>query len=394
MKRVAVLGSTGSIGSSALRIISAFPRRFQVVALSTNSRTDILLRQCRAHHASLVCVANQDKARSCARSLPRGVTLYGGETGLLEMVERARVDIVVMAISGAAALEPLLRLLDRGIDVALANKETLVMAGDIVMRRARRNAARILPVDSEQSAIWQCIDGKPKSLVERIILTASGGPLRCVSARLMRDVGLQRVLRHPRWNMGQKITVDSATMMNKGLEFIETMRLFNVASDMVEVVIHPESVIHSMVEFTDGIIMAQLSVPDMRFPLYYALSYPQRFANTLPRVDFFRTGAFHFQKPDLKRFPCLELAMDAASAGGTLPCVLNAANEVAVNAYMESRVRFGDIPRIVSATMDSHRCVDDPALGDILEADAQARLAARSLVERRPVKGFSRSRVW
>lgn len=380
MKRVVVLGSTGSIGLSALNIIGAFPKRFKAVALSTHSRVDTLARQCREFNPGFVCVADPAKAHACAGVLPRGTKVFSGEEGLLEMISRVRADIIVMAIRGSAALKPLLHALHKGYDVALANKETLVMAGEIVMRCAARNKARILPVDSEQSAIWQCIEGRDRASIRRVLLTASGGPFRGMSARQLRDVPLRRVLRHPRWKMGQKITVDSATMMNKGLEYIETMMLFNVGFEKIEVVIHPESICHSMVEFSDGIIMAQLSVPDMRIPLYYALAYPERFANTLPSVDFFRLKALHFEKPDLEAFPCLRLAMDAAREGGTLPAVLNASNEVAVDAYVRGRVRFGDIARIVSGVMSRHKGAAHPSLGDILDADAEARSEAMRLI--------------
>ena len=376
MKRIAVLGSTGSIGLSTLRVIREQRRSFRVVALSTNTRAELLRRQAAEYRPRFVCVRDARAAGRIRRALPRGVRLLVGEAGLSELLERAHIDVVLMAISGAAALRPFMQCIERGQDVALANKEALVMTGSLLMKRARRAGVNVLPVDSEQSAIWQCLCGEKRHSLRKVYLTASGGPLLRCGKRELRNISRERVLKHPRWSMGRKITVDSATMMNKGLEFIESMALFNLSAEQIQVVIHPEAIVHSMVEFCDGSIKAQLSQTDMRIPIQYALSYPGRLSSASRGVDLARIAALHFEKPDIRRFPCLGLAYEAARAQGTMPAVLNAANEIGVEAFLQGALSFSGIARVVEKVCRKHNNKRVSSVEDILEADSWARRCA------------------
>jgi 1-deoxy-D-xylulose-5-phosphate reductoisomerase len=383
MKRLALLGSTGSIGKSALEVIRHHRKEFKVTALSTNASIDILYRQILAFRPERVCVVDRNAGLRLQRKLKgEGVRLFTGEEGLSALIDDARVDQVLLAISGAAALPPLLKAIDCAKTIALANKEALVMAGSIVMERARRKKASIIPVDSEQSAIWQCLEGQDKTKLKKIYLTASGGPFLNTPQRLLVRVSLGRVLRHPRWKMGKKITVDSATLMNKGLEVLEAMSLFGVDASLIEVIIHPEAIIHSMVEFIDGVILAQLSATDMRIPIQYALSSPQRMEGTAGSVDFCKIKRLNFMRPDFKRFPCLSLAYRAARDSGTAPCVLNAANEVSVGEFLKGRIRFIDIPSVIEKVLSVHRNCVSPTLGDIMFSDAWAREKAASCIDK------------
>lgn len=379
MKRIAVLGSSGSIGQSTLSVIKALGRNFKAEALSVNSDIAELKKQAVEFRPSMVCVRDVSAARRLRGQLPSSVKVFSGPEGLNEMVMDRRIDLVMFAISGSAALGPLLSAIKSGKDIALANKEALVMAGPLLMRLAKRYGADILPVDSEQSAIWQSLGAGSMKDVRRIYLTASGGPLRTLPAKEFGKVSLERVLRHPRWKMGRKITVDSATLMNKGLEFLEAMFLFGLPAEKISVLIHPEALIHSMVEFNDGVIIAQLSAADMRIPIQYALSYPRRLDNSQAPVDFSRLGKIHFEKPDLKKFPCLALACEAARLLGTMPAVLNAANEISVNSFLDRRIDFLSIPRIVGKVMRRHKNITSPSLTDIISADSWARVEAADL---------------
>jgi len=384
MKRVAILGSTGSIGRNTLDVIRCHPKEFEVIAITTNSDIDTLGLQAAIFRPAFIGVADAgcvEKLRSKRRAQCR--KLFIGQDGLCRLVEQEGIDLVVLAISGAAALRPLLAAIEAGKRIALANKEALVMAGSIVMGCAVRKKIRIIPIDSEQSAIWQCLEKEECRDIEYIYLTASGGPFWNKPAEFIKKCTPEAVLRHPRWDMGEKITVDSATMMNKGLELLEAMHLFGVSADKVKIVIHPEAVVHSMVEFKDGVVMAQLSATDMRVPIQYALSYPRRLANALPRLDFYKLKEFHFAKPDLKKFPCLALAYRAAKALGTLPAVLNAANEVSVSEFLRRRICFGMIPRVIEIVMDRHRSRKNPELAHILEADQWARRQAQNYIARK-----------
>ena len=294
--------------------------------------------------------------------------------------------MVLVAISGSAALKPLLAAIDAKKDIALANKEALVMAGDLVMKRAKTKGVTIIPVDSEQSAIWQCLKSEERSDIEHIYLTASGGPLKDITRTSLRNISLSRVLKHPRWSMGKKITVDSATMMNKGLELLEAMFLFNVPLKKVRIIIHPEAIVHSMVEFVDGVILAQLSATDMRIPIQYALSYPKRLTGKIPRLDFPALKTLHFEKPDFRKFPCLGLAVRSAEKLGTMPTVMNAANEVSVGEFLKHKLKFNDIARVIERVMDRHRNITRPGLGEIFKADLWARIEAVEFIKRSKLK--------
>ncbi|MDI3280695.1 MAG: 1-deoxy-D-xylulose-5-phosphate reductoisomerase [Bacillota bacterium] len=383
MKRIAVLGSTGSIGRQTLEVVAAHPERLQVVALAARRNVRLLEEQVRTFRPSRVAL--QDKAAAAelrTRLSDLEVQVLAGEEGL-EEVARGPADQVVSALVGAAGLAPTLAALRAGISVALANKESLVMAGGLIKREAERSGAGIIPVDSEHSAIWQSLRGEPREHVRKLILTASGGPFLRTPPEAMARVRPQEALRHPRWEMGAKITVDSATLMNKGLEVIEAHWLFDQPFERIEVLIHPESIVHSLVEMIDGSVLAQLGRPDMRLPIQYALSYPERWEGRVqPRLDLAAVGALHFEVPDAERFPCLRLAYQAGRLGGTAPAVLNAANEVAVHAFLEERIPFLAIPRVVEHCLERHEVEAAPELEGILGADEWARREARRMVER------------
>ena len=382
MKNIAVFGSTGSIGENTLDVIRSFPGRFRLVALSANSDIAKLAKQVKEFRPAYVCVTNKDCAADLSKIISPKVKVFSGVEGLNELAGEKTIKQIMFAISGSSALSPLLSALESGKDIALANKEALVMAGPIIRRLARKKRARIIPVDSEQSAIWQCLRGENGNDVKNIYLTASGGPLRKLNRQALRSIGLKEVLKHPRWKMGKKITVDSATLMNKGLELLEAMFLFDLDASKIKVLVHPEALVHSMVEFVDGVILAQLSVTDMRVPIQYALSYPERLESRLSGIDFCKTGSLNFEKPCFARFPCLSLAYEAAKELGTLPCVLNAANEIAVAEFLKEKLRFMDIPKVVEKVMRLHRNVLEPGLLEIRQADSWARGAAFSAAGR------------
>lgn len=377
MKNIAILGSTGSIGISALEVIRHFPGYFKVVALSANSNVSLLEKQIKEFRPEFACVAETKAAVSlnCGRT-----KLLTGKAGLDELAQLAKIDEILLAISGSSALAPLLKAVEAGKHIALANKEALVMAGPLIMEEAAKRKAQIIPVDSEQSAIWQCLEGRRQEDLNSIYLTASGGPFRKASKKELKGVSVTKVLRHPRWKMGKKITVDSATLMNKGLELLEAMFLFNAPSKKIKVLIHPEAIIHSMVEFVDGVVLAQLSATDMRIPIQYALSYPVRLSNSLPTVDFYRLNKLTFEPPDFKKFPCLGLAYRAAEELGTSPCALNAANEICVREFLAENIGFTDIPEIISRVLDRHRNNKRPGLTDILDCDSWARQEAVNII--------------
>lgn len=380
LKRIAVLGSTGSIGINTLRVVERFPREFKVVALSAYANTKLLAKQIKKFSPLYAGAGRQgvEYLRQC-RGLGNS-KLFCVEEGMAPIVANPGVDMVVLGIRGAAALGPLLEAARSGKTVALANKEALVMAGHIIMREARRHKATIIPVDSEQSAIFQCLDGKNANELSKVYLTASGGPLCNVPKSEFGKLSVGRILKHPRWKMGKKITVDSATLMNKGLEIIEAMWLFNLGVSEIEVLIHPQAVIHSMVEFRDGSILAQLGITDMRLPIQYALTYPRRFETGLKDMDFFKLQQLTFKKPDLKKFPALQLCMDVARRKGTAPCVLNAANEEAVEAFLNKRLSFTGIYGVVEKVVSKHHSVQSPTLEDVWAADGWAREQARGLI--------------
>ena len=374
-RRITILGSTGSIGTSTLDVVARFPERFAVRALTAARNIEKLAQQVIAFRPELAVVLDAEGADALRRRLPGDlrVAIAHGPEGYRAAAAGTDVDMVVAAMVGAAGLMPTLAAIEAGRDVALANKETLVMAGTLVMARTKARRIRLLPVDSEHSAIFQCLAGNRSADLDRILLTASGGPFRTWPAERFAAIGPQEALRHPNWQMGAKITIDSSTLMNKGLEVIEAGHLFGVALDRIEVVVHPQSIVHSMVAFRDGSVLAQLGIPDMRTAIAYALSCPERLPLHQPLPDWAALGALTFEAPDLARFPCLALAFEAGRAGGTLPAVLNAANEVAVQAFLERRIGFAAIARCVGGALEAHRPGAGDDLDEILAADGWAR---------------------
>lgn len=371
-RRIAILGSTGSIGTQTLDVVRRHPDLFEVELISARSSVDLLVRQAVEFNAANVVICDEARYREVAETLqPRGVKVWAGIDSLCQLVRQPEVDIVVGAMVGFSGLRPTLAALEAGKIVALANKETLVAAGSIVTRTMREHGAVILPVDSEHSAIFQCLLAAQGNEVERIHLTASGGPFREWDRSRIAAATASQALKHPNWNMGAKVTIDSATMMNKGFEVIEARWLFDMAPERINVVVHPESLIHSMVEFADGAVIAQLGCPDMRQPIAFALSFPARITTGGRKMDFATIGKMTFEAPDLRRFPCLELAYEALRRGGNAPCALNAANEIAVAAYLKDMISFYDIARINEKCLAGLNFVADPALNDIFETNRE-----------------------
>ncbi len=377
MENIAVLGSTGSIGTNGLDVISRFPDRFKVCALSTNTNIELLKKQVEIFKPEAVCIG---KIKGDKRKWGK-IKVYEGEDGLSEMLEDIRIDTALVGISGSPALLPILTALDKVKKIALANKEALVMAGSIIMNKALKNNIAIIPVDSEHSAIFQCIGKGCGKDLRKIFLTGSGGPLLKVKKSRFKDITVKQAINHPRWKMGKKISVDSATMMNKGLEVIEAHWLFDMDINDIEVLIHPEAIVHSMVEFRDRTISAQLGACDMRVPIQYALTYPDRVDSGIAGLDFSKINKLRFYKPDFKKFPCIGLAYEAGKKGGTFPSVLNASNEICVKEFIEGRIRFIDIPKAVEKALDAHRGIKNPGLGDILEADKWARAKTKEMLK-------------
>jgi 1-deoxy-D-xylulose-5-phosphate reductoisomerase len=386
-KGVAILGSTGSIGCNTLRVIESLGgERFRVVALGAGQNVEVLSEQVAKHLPELVSVDSEAAAHDLrARLFEKDIDLpriIVGEPGLIEVATHPRADCVVSATVGAVGFVPTLRALEAGKRVALANKETLVMAGELMTQAARASGAELLPVDSEHNALHQCLRGEKQSEVRRIILTASGGPFRTKTKTQMRESTVSEALRHPTWSMGAKITIDSATLMNKGLEVIEAHWLFGFAADQIDIVVHPESIVHSMIELVDGSVIAQMGVTDMRHAIQYALTFPDRHGCELPPLDLTTLSALHFEPPDPDRFPCLSLAYRALRAGGTLPAAMNAANEEAVQAFIDERISLTDIPLVIEAVMDGHQTQAATKLTTILDADRLARLAAAAEIQK------------
>jgi len=376
MKNVVVLGSTGSIGTSTIKVAEDLPDQIRLLGLAAGNNAPLLLEQTRKHRPVAISISDPAKAKELETSLGPSVEVCSGAEGLLKLATLPGADIILIAIVGTAGLKPALAAIRAGKDIAIASKEILVMAGEIVMSEARRCGVRVLAVDSEHSAIFQCLDGTPPQSVRKLWLTASGGPFRATPAEEFAAITVERALRHPSWVMGKKITIDSATLFNKGLEMIEARWLFDIEMARVGVVVHPQSVVHSLVEFVDGSLLAQLSTPDMCLPIQYALTYPERRPSNRIQTDLVKLGTLTFEEPDPKRFPALTLARTAGEAGGTLPAVLNAANEVAVEAFVARRIDFPGISATVRRVMDAHAVVANPTLEQVLEADAWARREA------------------
>lgn len=373
-KRIAILGSTGSIGTQALEVVAQYPGRFEVEVLTANNNYLKLEQQARKFKPNAVVIGNENyfnKLKRRLRDVP--VKVFAGEESFNQVVQIDSVDLVLTAMVGYAGLKPTIAAIQAGKDIALANKETLVVAGSLVIKLARRHQVRILPVDSEHSAIYQCLVGEGFNQIEKIFLTASGGPFREMDINSLKKVTPEEALNHPNWEMGAKITIDSASLMNKGFEAIEAKWLFSLEPHQIKVLIHPQSIIHSMVQFEDGSIKAQMGLPDMKLPILYAMSFPERIKSDFPRLHFADYPQLTFEETDFKKFPCLGLAYRALEAGGNIPCILNASNEIVVHAFLNNKIRFVDIPEIISKTIDRINFISEPDLEDLEKTDKESR---------------------
>jgi len=378
-KTIAILGSTGSIGTQALEVIGSHSDRFEIYALTANNNVDLLIKQAICFKPDIVVIANKAHYNKLKKALSGYlIKVYAGEDAISQVVQFDPIDIVLTAMVGYSGLKPTIQAIKAGKTIALANKETMVVAGEIITQLASENNVQILPVDSEHSAIFQCLEFF--NPVEKIVLTASGGPFRKFSMKELEKVTKEQALKHPNWEMGSKITIDSATMINKGFEVIEAKWLFNLKPEQIEVMVHPQSIIHSMVQFHDGSIKAQLGLPDMKLPILYALSYPERLKTDFPRIDFSKFSSLTFEKPDLERFRNLALAFDAMESGGTMPCTLNAANEIVVDAFLHDRTGFPEMSDIIEKTMAKTFFKRTPSYEDYVETDTEAREIARSFL--------------
>lgn len=373
-RTIAILGSTGSIGTQTLQVVEEHPDKFEVYAITANTRVDELIQQARKFMPEAVVIADESKypqLKEALADLP--IKVYGGYESICQIVESKPIDIVVTAMVGFSGLRPTINAIKAGKAIALANKETMVVAGELINELAMKHQTPILPVDSEHSAIFQCLAGEMNNKIEKLILTASGGPFRTFTKEELEHVTVQQALKHPNWSMGAKITIDSASMMNKGFEVMEAKWLFGVGAEDIEVVVHPQSVIHSMVQFGDGAIKAQLGTPDMRLPIMYALTYPTRLPSSFERIDWNTLKELTFEKPDLELFPNLQHAYTALAQGGNIPCVVNAANEICVAAFLEERIKFTDMPKLITRAMEKATYILKPTLDDYLETDREIR---------------------
>ncbi|HPC36606.1 MAG TPA: 1-deoxy-D-xylulose-5-phosphate reductoisomerase [Candidatus Marinimicrobia bacterium] len=374
IKKISVLGSTGSIGVNALKVISASSDKFAVNYLTAGRNVTLLIEQAKQFHPKAVAIADESQYRLLKENLSgTNIEVLAGKDGILEIAARQDVDLVVNAIVGMAGLEPTYRALNAGRNIALSNKESLVMAGEIIMNLVRKGGQSLLPIDSEHSAIWQCLAGEDQASIKRLILTGSGGPFRTRPLTEFKDITPAEALRHPTWTMGRKITVDSATLMNKGLEIIEAFWLFGVEPEQIEVLIHPQSVIHSMVEFCDGSIKAQLGLPDMRLPIQYAIGYPERLPITWEKIDWAKLGALTFEAPEPVKFPALRIAFEALKRGGTAPAIMNVINELAVYAFLDGKIGFTEITNAIEKALTEIPIIDKPSIEDILNVEPIAR---------------------
>lgn len=386
MKNVVLLGSTGSIGTSTIKVAEDLPDQVRLVGLAAGANVDLLSEQAQTFQPKAVSIADENRVPDLKEKLSGDFEIACGQEGLIQLATMPEADIVLIAIVGTAGLEPALAAIRAGKDIAVASKEILVMAGEIVMREAKQHGVKVLAVDSEHSAIFQCLDDKPNGSIRSIWLTASGGPFRQTPADAFKDITVEQALKHPSWVMGRKITIDSATMFNKGLEMIEARWLFDVEMGRVKVVVHPQSVVHSLVEYVDGSMIAQMSTPDMCLPIQYALTYPERVASDRVQTNLAAIGQLQFEEPDLERFPALGLARRAGETCGTMPAVFNAANEIAVDAFCEKNLSFLGISKLVEEVMDRHDTITSPGLQQILESDQWARDEALRLVLESAVK--------
>ncbi len=371
-KKLSILGSTGSIGENTLLVADNLGEQIDILYLSANRNVERLIEQAQKYYPKTVAIVDEEAGKKVTSALNGQIEVLTGREGLLELAGRDDVDIVLNGLVGSAGMEPTLRSVEAGVDVALSNKESLVMAGSIINEAKQKSGAKIFPVDSEHSAIWQCLAGEDMADVRKIILTGSGGPFRTKNVETFINITPKEALNHPNWDMGNKITIDSATMMNKGLEVIETYWLFGLKADEIDIVVHPQSIIHSMVEFADRSIKAQLGVPDMKIPIQYALTYPRHSAAQWEELDFIKTGQLTFEAPDLEKFPCIKLAYEALRAGGSTPAVLNVANEQAVYNFLDGEIKFTDIPAIIEKACAEHHYIAEPTLEDLLELEIWA----------------------
>lgn len=381
-KQIAILGSTGSIGTQALQVIEEHPDLYEAYVLTANNKVELLIQQARKFMPEAVVIANPQKygeLKEALKDLP--IKVYAGEDALCQVVEAAPIDMVLTAMVGYAGLRPTMNAIKAGKVIALANKETLVVAGDLINKMANKYNTVILPVDSEHSAVFQCLSGEYNNKVEKVILTASGGPFRHFTMEQLATVTKEQALKHPNWKMGAKITIDSASMMNKGFEVIEAKWLFDVRPEQIEVVVHPQSVIHSMVQFEDGAVMAQLGMPDMRLPIQYAFSYPKRIHSSFERLDFTKMASLTFEKPDTERFRNLGLAYEALHRGGNMPCIVNAANEVVVAAFLYGRISFMGMSDVIEKAMQQATFVQNPTYDDYVQTDAEVRRLAEEMIK-------------
>jgi 1-deoxy-D-xylulose-5-phosphate reductoisomerase len=382
IKRIAIFGSTGSIGTQALDVIGANPDKFTAEVLTAHVNDELLVEQALHYHPNIVVIGDEKKYQKVKEALASTDTkVFAGEKALEEVASMDVYDLMLAAIVGYAGLKPTLKAIDNGKAIALANKETLVVAGDIIMSRAFEKKVPVIPVDSEHSAIFQCLVGETRNKLEKVILTASGGPFLGRKPNYLVNVKREHALQHPNWTMGAKITIDSATLMNKGLEMIEAKWLFNLRPEQIQIVIHPQSIIHSMVQFEDGSIKAQMGMPDMRIPIQYALSFPKRIRNNFPRFDFMKNNTLSFEEPDVKTFRNLGLSKEALSRGGNLPCIMNAANEIAVYAFLRNRINFLDMTDVIEKTMQHISFIEKPTLEEYFESDGEARNFAADLIK-------------
>jgi len=380
-KHIAILGSTGSIGTQALEVIAAHPESFQVEVLTAQNNADLLIEQAKKFNPNAVVIVNEDSYQKVKDALlPLNIKVYAGENALASVVQMDTIDLVLTALVGYSGLKPTLKAIEAGKNIALANKETLVVAGELVTQLAKSKGVNIFPVDSEHSAIFQCLVGEFHNPIEKIILTASGGPFRGKKRNELMQVTKAQALKHPNWTMGAKVTIDSATLMNKGLEVIEAKWLFGLKTEQVEVVVHPQSIVHSLIQFEDGSIKAQLGLPDMRLPIQFAMSYPERLKSDFPRFDFANFPALTFEKPDTETFRNLALSFEALARGGNMPCVLNAANEVAVAEFLQDRIGFLEMSDVVERCLAKMAYIPGPTLEDYVNTDRETRIKAKELI--------------
>lgn len=380
-KKIAILGSSGSIGTQALEVIQEHPDQFEVEVLTVNSNADLLIEQSKKFKPNTVVIADDSKYAYVKEALANeDVHVYAGEAALSQAMEAEAIDVVLTAVVGFAGLKPTLAAINAGKHIALANKETLVVAGEMVTKLAREKGVNIYPVDSEHSAIFQCLAGEFHNKIEKIYLTASGGPFRGWSPEKLANVSREQALKHPNWEMGAKITIDSASMMNKGLEVIEAKWLFGLNAEQIDVIVHPQSIVHSIVQFEDGSMKAQMGLPDMKLPIQYALAYPQRIKSDFKRFNFLNYPSLTFEAPDKKTFRNLDLAYEAMKRGGNSPCILNAANEIVVDAFLKNKLRFTEMPDVIEQCMTDMKWMSAPTLEDYLETDKNARLMANEII--------------